>query len=69
MKKVLALAGVIGAPLALAIPSLLPKVALMLLIFFPLGTASIFALVLPILIIGLLGLLGNPPSDSLLFIL
>jgi hypothetical protein len=69
MKKVLALAGVIGAPLALAIPSLLPNLGILLLVYFPGLVASTIVLVLPILIIGLLGLLGNPPSDSLLFIL
>jgi len=69
MKKLLALAGVIGSPLALALPSFMPKLALLLLIFFPAGTAPILNLVLPILVIGLLGFLGSTVSDSLLFIL
>jgi hypothetical protein len=69
MKKVLALAGVIGSTLALAIPSVLPNMALLLLSYFPTLVASVTVLVLPILIIGILGLTGNPPSDSILYIL
>jgi hypothetical protein len=69
MKKMLALAGVLGSPLVLALPSVLPKVAVLLLTFFPAGFATILVLVLPILVIGLLGFLGQQASDSLLFIL
>jgi hypothetical protein len=67
MKKLLALAGVFS-PLVMAIPSL-PKVAVILLLFFPGGFASIFNLVLPILVIGILGFIGNAVSDSILFLL
>jgi len=69
MKKVLALAGVIGSSLALAIPSVLPKLALLLFFFFPGLVSGPGPLVLPLLLIGILGLTGNPPSDSLLYIM
>ncbi|MBI3951385.1 MAG: hypothetical protein HY314_13120 [Acidobacteria bacterium] len=69
MKKLLALAGVVGSPLVLALPSVLPKVAVLLITFFPAGFATILVLVLPLLLIGILGFLGQTVSDSLLFIL
>ncbi len=69
MKKLLALAGVVGSPLLLALPSVLPKVAALLIIFFPAGFAPIFLLVLPLLLIGLLGLAGQTVSEGLLFLL
>lgn len=69
MKKVLAMAGVALSPLALVLATALPKVAVLLLSFFPGGIAAILTLVIPILVIGILGLLGTTVSDSILFIL
>ncbi|MCS6804409.1 MAG: hypothetical protein RMM98_02780 [Acidobacteriota bacterium] len=69
MKKLLALAGVVGSPLLLALPSVLPKVAVLLLLFFPAGFNTILLLTLPLLVIGILGFAGQTVSESLLFIL
>lgn len=69
MKKFLAMASVALSPLALVLTAALPKLAVLLLLFFPGGFATIIALVIPILVIGVLGLLGTTVSDSILFIL
>lgn len=74
MKKLLALAGIVSAPLVLALPTVLPKLGLLLLaaLTFPGGaifTGNLVVVVLPILLIGLLGFAGQTISDSLLFIL
>ncbi|MFQ5676992.1 MAG: hypothetical protein ACE5G1_13935 [bacterium] len=69
MKKILAIAGVVGSPLVLALPGVLPNLAFLLLAFIPNLFATVLTLVLPILVIGILGFLGQTTSDSLLFIL
>ncbi|MBI4470133.1 MAG: hypothetical protein HY650_12510 [Acidobacteria bacterium] len=71
MKKVLALTGVALSPLALVLSGSLPKVGFLLLVFNPFAfpLTDIIVIVLPILIIGILGLLGTTVSDSILFIL
>lgn len=71
MKKVLALAGVFGSPLLLALPIVAPKLAVLLLVYLTSAafTGALIPVVLPLLVIGLLGFLGQPVGDSLLFIL
>ena len=73
MRKLLALAGVALAPLALVSAMALPNVGILLLTFFTapiiLPPTFFLQLILPIFVVGILGLLGTTPSDSILFIL
>lgn len=69
MKKVLAMAGVALSPLALVLSASLPKVGLLLLTYLPTFLPALIAVVLPLLVVGILGLLGTTVSDSILFLL
>ncbi len=73
MRKLLALAGVAVAPLALVLATALPNLGLLVLTFFtapvPLPANFFLQLILPVFVVGILGLLGTTPSDSILFIL